>query len=471
MAKQTLGPSILSFKGRRGRGRFPAPFTVLLILLLFGCRGNDNPTLPSLPADVTNVSNDKTFSIAPAAAASGNQVYVAWADQGNAQTFDIFLSRSANGGTDFDSPLNISQTNDSSLNPRIALSGNTVYVVWEEFISAKNESDILFRKGEDQGGTWVWTPPLSEPGMNLSASATPCKNETDQTTPAPCPSQFPDIAVDGNRIFVAWAEENDYEFKILGAATDFVIINSDIQMAVSQDSGTTFTSPINVSGSNKKICGGVAAPTPSVSPALAAANGRLYLAWEDCLSQASAGKFGKVVFRRFDDSGNVTPPTQDPITLSDPFKSSSRPNLAAQGDQVYAAWEEFFVGERPAGVPCTTADVLFNTSSQRGADFSTAAGPVAVNLSNTRCGFNASSAKVAASGPFVYVAWQDNSPDNLGISLRRSVNNGTDFGNREDLSRTSGSAGTPALAPVGSLLYAFWEDSTLGNLEILFARR
>ena len=469
MTKQTPGPSILSFKGRRGQGGFPVPFTIFLVLFLIGCRGNDNPTLPSLPADVTNVSKDTAISISPAAAASGDRAYVAWAGQGNAETFDIFVSRSANGGTDFDAPLNISQSNDASTNPRMALSGNTVYVVWEEFISAKNESDILFRKGEDQDGVWVWAPPLDQAATNLSASLTPCKEETNPTAPAPCPSQFPDIAVDGNRIFVAWAEENDYAITIVGAATDFKIINSDIQMAVSQDSGTTFTSPITVSGSNKiGICGTGATLTPSVSPALAAANGRLYLAWEDCVHDKPVGK---VVFRRFDDSGNVTPPTQDPIALSDPFKNSSRPNLAAQGDQVYAAWEEFFVREISPGVPCTTTDVLFNTSAQRGADFSTPGRPAAVNLSNTPCGFNASSAKVAASGPFVYVAWQDNIPGNLGISLRRSVDNGAHFGDRENLSRTSGSAGTPALAPVGSLLYAFWEDSTLGNLEILFARR
>lgn len=468
MTKQTPGPSILSFKGRRGRGGFPAPFTILLLLFLFGCQGNDNPTLPSLPADVTNVSNDKTFSIAPAAAASGNQLYVAWADQGNAQTFDIFLSRSANGGTDFDPPLNISQSNDSSLNPRIALSGSTVYLVWEEFISAKNESDILFRKGEDQGGVWVWTPPLDQAAINLSASATPCKDETNAAAPAPCPSQFPDIAVEGTRIFVAWAEENDYTITIAGAATDFKIINSDIQMAVSQDGGTTFTPPFNASGNKSAICITGATLTPSVSPTLAAANGHLYLAWEDCVHDNPAGK---VVFRRFEDSGNVATPSQGPIALSDPFKNASRPSLAAQGDQVYAVWEEFFVRDVPPGVSCTTTDVLFNASAQKGTDFSAVNGPAAVNLSNTPCGFNASSAKLAASGPFVYVAWQDNFPGNTGISLKRSVDGGVHFGDRENLSQTSGSAGTPALAPVEGLLNAFWEDSTLGNLEILFARR
>lgn len=469
MTKQTPCPAILSFKGRRGRGGFPAPFTILLVLFLFGCRGNDNPTLPSLPADVTNVSKDTAISISPAAAASGDRAYVAWAGQGNAQTFDVFISRSANGGTDFDAPLNLSQSNDASTNPRMALSGNTVYIVWEEFISAKGESDILLRKGEDQGGAWIWTPPLTEPGKNLSASAVPCKDEVRAATPAPCPSQFPDIAVEGDRVFVAWAEENIYKITPIAgkSATDFNITNSDIQMAVSQDGGVQFTPPFNVSGPKTGAnCGVGRTLTASLNPALAAANGRLYLSWEDCVRPN-----GKVLFRRFPDQLNVATPSDEPTLLSDPIKNASRPALSAQGDQLYAAWEEFFVREVSPDVFCSATDALFTASAQQGIDFSGAGRPAAINLSDTPCGFNASGVHLAASGSSVYVAWQDNIPGNLGISLRKSGDRGSSFGPRENLSQTSGSAGNAALAAVEGLLYAFWEDSTLGNLDILFARR
>ncbi|HZR46776.1 MAG TPA: hypothetical protein VFA47_08740 [Candidatus Manganitrophaceae bacterium] len=469
MAQQTLGPSNFSDPGKRGRGRFPWPPTVLLIALLFGCRGENNPTLPSLPADVVNISKDATTSIAPAAAASGDRIYVAWVDQGNAQNFDIFVSRSTDGGTVFDPPLNISQSSDSSLNPRVALSGSALYIVWEEFISEKNESDILFRKGEDQGGTWVWTPPLAEPGKNLSPSAAPCKDDSKPATPAPCPSQFPDIAADGDRVFVAWAEENHYIIAPIApgqTATDFKILNSDIEMAVSSDGGASFTAPLNVSGPKTgAICGVGRTETASLNPALAAANGQLYLSWEDCIKPNA-----KILFRKFSQLG-VAPPSQEAVSISDPVKNASKPALSAEGDQVYAAWEEFFISEPAPDQFCSTTDVLFITSAQQGNDFSAAGGPAAVNLSNTPCGFNAGSAKLAASGPFAYAAWQDNIPNRVGLSLRRSGDRGATFGARENLSQTSGSAGNPALAAFNGLLNAFWEDSTLGNLEILFARR
>ena len=95
--------------------------------------------------------------------------------------------------------------------------------------------------------------------------------------------------------------------------------------------------------------------------------------------------------------------------------------------------------------------------------------PSAGNLSNTLCGSN--NAKIALSGNAVHAVWEDNTPGITGISFRKSVNGGTTFGSVENLSRTAGSASNPAVAASGLNLFTFWEDSTLGNLEVVFARR
>lgn len=472
MIKKTLEPSSFSPRCSGGRVRvgFRIPAFFLLSLFLTGCQGNSDVTPPSLPADVINVSQSGTISIAPAAAASGDRIYIAWNEQTANQDFEIFLSTSTDGGNHFTPPINVSQSIASSINPRVALSGNTLYLVWEEFITEKNESDILFRKAEDQGGTFIWTPPLDQPGRNLSASATSCKDDSKPATPAPCPSQFPDIVVEGNRVFIAWAEENHYIIAPISpgqTATDFKLFNSDIQMVTSQDGGVQFTPPFNVSGdkSGGTPCGSSSTETASLNPALAAADGRLYLSWEDCTRPNS-----KVLFRRFPDSLNIAPPSQQPAVVSDPAKSASRPALAAEGNQVHAAWEEFSI-ENSATSVCTRTDIFYATSLQQGIDFFDPSKPAAINLSGHPCGFGSNSAKLAAAGPSVYVAWEGNAPDTTGLSLKRSGDGGKSFAARENLSQTGGSAGNPALAAFGGLLYAFWEDSTLGNLEIVFARR
>jgi len=64
-------------------------------------------------------------------------VYVVW--QGNNQgQFDIFLSKSSDGGITFNQPINLSNTTDS-INPQLATAANKLFVVWQEDISENNQ--------------------------------------------------------------------------------------------------------------------------------------------------------------------------------------------------------------------------------------------------------------------------------------------------------------------------------------------
>src|SRR5579863_3350650 len=182
---------------------------IMILSALTGCKGA-HVSNPTLPAGVINISNNKTTSIAPTAAASGNRVYVAWTDQVGTQNFAIFLSRSTDGGVTFDAPINVSQSDGASGNPQIALSGTNIYVAWEQFVptntAENNETDIFFRRADDQNGTLVWDPPLNSPGKNLSASPPICG----PAKKAPCPSQNIAITASGDNVFIAWGEATDY---------------------------------------------------------------------------------------------------------------------------------------------------------------------------------------------------------------------------------------------------------------------
>jgi hypothetical protein len=92
----------------------------------------------------TNINNTITESGQQKnVAVSGNTVYVVWYDftPGNGE---IFFKRSTNSGSTFSSAINLSNNAGDSFLPRIAVSGNTVYVVWQDFTPGNGE--IFFRK-------------------------------------------------------------------------------------------------------------------------------------------------------------------------------------------------------------------------------------------------------------------------------------------------------------------------------------
>jgi hypothetical protein len=262
------------------RAALPQRLISLIFLLsaLAGCQ-DAKISLPTLPAGVINISNNETISIAPATAVSGNTVYVSWTDRTDGQNLEIFLSRSTDGGATFDAPINVSQSAAASGNSKIALSGTSVYLVWEEFVQ-NDDSDIFFRRADDQNGTLVWSPPLTEPGKDLSPSPRICGPSKNTA----CPSQNAAIAASGDNVFVAWGEATDYVLKATGQFTDFILVNSNILMMESFDRGTTFSGPIELSGPKNSgtPCANVP-ESPSINPTLAvSANGPLYVAWEDC---------------------------------------------------------------------------------------------------------------------------------------------------------------------------------------------
>ena len=84
-------------------------------------------------------------SLSPQIAASGDSVYVTWADQRKGE-FDIYFNRSPDGGTSWlesDLRLNTDLAGvATSVSPQIEASGERVYVAWED--ERNGESDIYF---------------------------------------------------------------------------------------------------------------------------------------------------------------------------------------------------------------------------------------------------------------------------------------------------------------------------------------
>lgn len=427
-----------------------------VFLFLPGCLPSEGTDQPSLPVGTTNLSKNGSVSFAPDIASNGEIVYVVWTDIiGDNQ--EIVLVRSGDGGQTFSETMNVSETLDPSINAQIAVSGTTVYIVWEEFLSEQAESDIFFRKAEDSNGGLNWSSK-----KNISLSGPVCN---DSIGPAmdPCPSQFPALAADGERILVAWSESVVYEFKEItieeSTGRDFIHVVADIFMLGSSDRGESFQPlgmPPSLSISNK-------GNSRSLNPALAAAPGTFYVAWTDLdtVPPNNQPEHSEIFFRSSDGSVLTPPIGSSETILSSPIRGSGSPDLAAGDGNTYLVWE----GTPAEAGSCQFGSDIFLVKSTDG--FATVIG-LPTNISNSAC--RANNGNVSAFGNKVYIVWEDNAPGRSGLLFRMSQDGGDSFSEAAHLNNTSGSVAAPAVSAQENGLFAVWEDALLGNLEIFFSK-
>jgi hypothetical protein len=109
--------------------------------------------------DTINLSNNVGVSANPAIAISGNNVYVIWQDDTPGDG-DILYRRSTDGGANFDATINLSNNAGFSAAPAVAASANNVYVVWHD----NNDTpvnEILYTRSTDDGAIFGATVNLS----------------------------------------------------------------------------------------------------------------------------------------------------------------------------------------------------------------------------------------------------------------------------------------------------------------------
>ncbi|HSB57347.1 MAG TPA: sialidase family protein, partial [Nitrosopumilaceae archaeon] len=248
----------------------------------------------------TNLSNNSGFSQDPQITAVGSNVYVVWKDF-SFGSGDILFEASTDNGTSFSSVINVSNSVDLSELPSIAASGTNVFLTWIEFNSTDGTNEIFFDKSTDNGANF-------DGAINLS-------NSIDD-------SSSPQIVASGSNVYVVWTELDSGPGGL------------EIFTRSSQDDGTSFRDTINLSDN----AGG------STEPQIAASGSNVYVTWSD-----STFGSGDTLFKASTDNGisfgNLS-------NLSDNAGSSSRPQIAEYGSNVYVVWIDTSVG---------SADILFNT--------------------------------------------------------------------------------------------------------------
>jgi len=203
-------------------------------------------------------------------------------------------------------------TSHTSSAPAVVSEGSNVYMAWidsGDLNYAGYDYDIFFKISNDNGTTWHDSVLLSETAISANA---------------------PTIAVDGDRVGVAWSEGNDVYFRM------------------SEDGGESWNDVVNVEGFVHR------------NPVVSCSDGYIYLTWMTRDNNTATYQVG---FTRSTDGENW----ETLRIISNIVGSgihSQYPWISSYGDCVYVAWYEH---DRQQ----STYDLLYKHSANNGATFQT----------------------------------------------------------------------------------------------------
>jgi len=371
-----------------------------------------------------NISLNNGISVTPDVAVAdsddngNNEVYAVWSDTtgGTSGNFDILFKKSIDGGETFDTVKNISTNSGTSITPRIAVSGSSVFVIWSDTSGGTSgKFDILFRRSLDGGTNWG-------PIRNIST------NSGDSLTPH--------VAADGANVYAIWSDK-----------TGGVSNNFDILFKKSINSGDAFSVTATKMSNNAG---------ESLTPSIGVSGNTLYAVWSDTTGGTS-GKFDILMKTSGNSGGSFSASATNISTNSG---HSLTPYVAVDPLGAYVVWSD------TTGGTSGKFDILMKQASLGGA-FG------AVKNISTNSGTSVTP-RVAASGTDVFVAWSDTTggtSGNFDILVKKSSDLGISFGAVSNISTDSGLSATPGLAIDSPYVYVAWGDLTSLKLEIKYASK
>lgn len=307
------------------------------------------------PSNLTSAV--KIDSETPGIGASGNKVYVVWADD-SPGNYDIFFIRSTDGGNTFSKPVNLSDDPGVSYFPKLATDGNNgIYIVWTD--NSLGNYNIEFTKSIDGGATFNRPIILSSDTKGVS--------------------NFPNMAISGNNnVYITWSHKNNTDFD--PSNTTNQTQTYDVFLTKSKDGGNTFSKPVNLSSD----------PSNSQSPGVAVSqNNNVYVVWTD----NSIGTY-EIFLTKSKDGGNTFSKV---VVISSNVARSISPSISTYGNNIYVVWSDNTFGN---------SEIVFTQSTDNGSTFD-----MPININNDTGISDLAqimSAPGGGSGGDLYLVWQDN---------------------------------------------------------------
>ena len=242
----------------------------------------------------------------PQLEATGNNVYVVWQDE-TPERGGIRFRASNDNGNNFSITRVLSQKNDVNANsPQLAVSENTVYIVWEDNSRSGNGNssknfDLLFRVSTNGGSNFTNTKVLT-------------KNPGD--------SFGPQTAISGDNMYAVW-EDN--------TAGEGTSLNWEVRFRGIINNGANTTDTKILSENIGELAD---------DPQIAGSENKLYVVWSDLYQRTYPGMFD-VFFTFSNDEGRNF---SQAVNLSNNQGSSILPRIATSRDNSYIVWSDTTTG-------------------------------------------------------------------------------------------------------------------------------
>lgn len=231
--------------------------------------------------NATNLTNNPNDSVYGQVAASGDRAFVVWEESVSGQNYDIFLKRSQNGGSTFESGVaNLSRNPGFSEHPQVAAAGAGVYVVWADNTSGNKE--VMFARSTTSGNAFGQPSSLSNPEIN---------------------SYNQEVAASGSSVYVVWQEQRENSTAIV--------------MRASADGGSTFAEPVTIAEN----------ADPESFPKVAADENSIHVVW---------GNPSQPGLRHVSSSDGGA--TFSEVALLNGGEPVGEAQVVAYGDSVFVVW-------------------------------------------------------------------------------------------------------------------------------------
>lgn len=186
----------------------------------------------------------------------------------------------------------------------------------------------------------------------------------------------------------------------------------------------------------------------STAPQLIVSGNNVYVGWID----NNANKFD-ISFAKSTDGGSSF---GAPINLGNPsMQGADNLGTAESSGKIYAVWQSF---------SSEGSDISFSMSNDGGNTFGS---PAILNEEGKDSAFP----QIAVSGTHVYAAWLERTQGNItNVIFSKSDDNGKSFTIPTAITHHSGNSGLPQISADANDVYLLWEDNSLGNFDIFFAK-
>lgn len=323
----------------------------------------------------------------PTIATNGTNVYVAWSDDDGGDS-EIYFRSSSDGGSTFSPDITNAPTKiwddggtEPSQEPRLAASGDNVYIFWQDEAVGTSTNTMYFRASTDKGVNWA--PAIGNTPSEIGGSTT-----TKRT---------PSIAVSGDKIHLTWRDSG---------STKIAYRN------VTDSSGTyTFNPALSSPPTTLRTYVGIPTDIQTV-----ASGNFVNIAWSEPIGGADIDVF-------FMNSTNRGITYSDVEDLSGNAIEASGHDIIVNGTTSFVVWSNVQAG-------ATDSDIVALASfSSKGAKFSGV--PSAVTDDTQR----ATNPDVGTDGTKMFVVWEDETGDVDDPEIRFSV--GTASGQDVDFDKTT----------------------------------